>query len=84
MSDQMVAIKGIRDGLLVSLNASEDWSAMTADLAERIDKQSSFFAGARITVDVGERPRVPHSRRVAGLQPIKRCLGNLPGHVQGR
>lgn len=52
----MVAIKGIKDGLLVSLNAEEEWSAVTADLAARIDQQSAFFSGARITLDVGSRP----------------------------
>ena len=60
MQEQTVAIKGIKDGLLVSLSASEEWQSITSDLAARIDQQSTFFAGARITVDVGERPVPRH------------------------
>jgi septum site-determining protein MinC len=60
MQDQMVAIKGIKDGLLISLSPTEEWLAITSDLASRIDQQSAFFAGARITVDVGERPVPKH------------------------
>lgn len=56
MQEQTVAIKGIKDGLLIALSPTEEWGQITSDLAARIDAQSSFFAGARITVDVGERP----------------------------
>jgi septum site-determining protein MinC len=60
MQDQIVAIKGIKDGLLISLSPTEEWLAITSDLASRIDRQSAFFAGAKITVDVGERPVPKH------------------------
>jgi septum site-determining protein MinC len=60
MQDQIVAIKGIKDGLLISLSPTEEWLLITSDLAARIDQQSAFFAGARITVDVGERPVPKH------------------------
>lgn len=60
MQEQIVAIKGIKDGLLISLSPTEEWLAITSDLASRIDQQSSFFAGARITVDLGERPVPKH------------------------
>lgn len=56
MREQTVAIKGIKDGLLISLSPTEEWAIITTDLAARIDQQSAFFAGARITLDVGERP----------------------------
>lgn len=56
MREQTVAIKGIKDGLLISLNPTEEWNILTSDLAARIDEQMAFFAGARVTVDVGERP----------------------------
>ncbi|MCU0498431.1 MAG: septum site-determining protein MinC [Anaerolineae bacterium] len=56
MRDGLVAIKGVKDGLLVSLNESEDWQRVINDLAARIDEQSSFFAGAKISVDIGTRP----------------------------
>lgn len=60
MQDQNVAIKGIKEGLLIALSPREEWQIVTADLAARIDQQSAFFAGARITVDVGERPVSKH------------------------
>jgi septum site-determining protein MinC len=53
---QTVAIKGSKDGLLISLSESEEWQGVMTDLAARIDQQNSFFAGARITLDVGSRP----------------------------
>jgi septum site-determining protein MinC len=60
MREQTVAIKGIKDGLLIALSPTEEWLSITSDLAARIDQQSSFFAGARITVDLGERPVPKH------------------------
>jgi len=53
---QTIAIKGGKDGLLISLSETEEWQGVMSDLAARIDQQSSFFAGARITLDVGSRP----------------------------
>lgn len=60
MREQTVAIKGIKDGLLITLSPTEEWLTITADLAARIDQQSAFFAGARITVELGERPVPKH------------------------
>jgi septum site-determining protein MinC len=56
MRDGLVAIKGIKEGLLVSLNESEDWQHVLNDLAARIDENGGFFAGAQVTADVGQRP----------------------------
>lgn len=56
MQDQLFAIKGVRDGLLVTLSPVEEWLQVTARLGEHFDGQNSFFQGARIIVDVGERP----------------------------
>lgn len=56
MQEQAFAIKGVRDGLLVSLDPAAEWGTAAAELAARIDQQSNFFAGARIIVDVGSRP----------------------------
>jgi septum site-determining protein MinC len=56
MQEQAFAIKGVRDGLLISLDPAAEWAAVIAMLAARIDEQSNFFAGARIIVDVGGRP----------------------------
>lgn len=51
-----VAIKGVKDGLLVTVSESEEWQIIVNDLAARIDHQSAFFNGARVTLDVGSRP----------------------------
>jgi septum site-determining protein MinC len=56
MRGEMVTIKGIKDGLLISLDETEEWQTIITDLAARIDQQSAFFAGAKITVDLGHRP----------------------------
>jgi septum site-determining protein MinC len=56
MRDGLVSIKGVKDGLLVALNESEDWQLVLSDLAARIDEKSAFFAGAQVTADIGQRP----------------------------
>lgn len=56
MSGEIITIKGIQDGLLIGLSPTEEWQRITAELAARIDEQNSFFDGAKITIDVGERP----------------------------
>jgi septum site-determining protein MinC len=60
MQENTVAIKGIKEGLLIALSPTEEWLQVTSALAARIDQQSAFFSGARITVDVGERPVPKH------------------------
>lgn len=55
MTDGNVSIKGVKDGLLITLSQSEEWLIITRELAERIDEKVDFFAGAQITVDVGAR-----------------------------
>lgn len=52
----IVTIKGIKDGLLITLSPTEEWQTITQELATRIDEKVDFFAGARVTVDVSERP----------------------------
>ncbi|MCS6835265.1 MAG: septum site-determining protein MinC [Anaerolineae bacterium] len=56
MNKDIVSIKGINDGLLITLSTTEEWQVITTELAARLDEQSGFFAGAKITVDLGERP----------------------------
>ena len=53
---EVVTIKGIKDGLLITLSPSEEWQTITQELATRLDAKADFFAGARVTVDLGERP----------------------------
>ncbi len=53
-SQSLVQIKGLRDGLLVSLgNAS--WDELRAALMEQIEARQSFFQGARVAIDVGSQ-----------------------------
>ncbi len=52
--NKLIHIKGLRDGLLVSLGAGE-WQMLQTLLFEQIDAQASFFRGARLALDVGEQ-----------------------------
>lgn len=56
MQDELIAIKGVKDGLLISLSSTEKWQSVTDHLAARIDDRAEFFAGASITVELGARP----------------------------
>jgi septum site-determining protein MinC len=55
MSDtSLIQIKGIRDGLLVSLGEAS-WPELRSALQERIEQQPVFFQGANLSLDVGSR-----------------------------
>jgi septum site-determining protein MinC len=55
MSDtSLVQIKGIREGLLVSLGDAA-WPVLRRALMERIEAQPAFFQGARLALDVGSQ-----------------------------
>jgi septum site-determining protein MinC len=45
-------IKGIRDGLLITVGNGE-WADLETGLLEQIHAQASFFRGARVALDVG-------------------------------
>ncbi len=49
-----IRIKGLRDGLLVSLPQGE-WKQQSEALLAQIDGQEAFFHGARLALDVGEQ-----------------------------
>jgi septum site-determining protein MinC len=48
----LIQIKGLRDGLLVSI-ADAPWEEQRAALLEQIDGQQAFFQGARLALDIG-------------------------------
>jgi len=50
----LVQIKGMRDGLLVSLGDA-GWPVVQRALLERIEQQPAFFQGARLALDVGNQ-----------------------------
>lgn len=49
-----VQIKGLRDGLLVTLTG-EVWEEQRASLVEQIDERQAFFKGARLALDLGSQ-----------------------------
>jgi len=49
---QSVNIKGVRDGLLITMGEGE-WPELEAALLEVIEERSSFLQGARVALDVG-------------------------------
>lgn len=56
MPEELIAIKGINDGLLISLSTTEKWQSVTDELAKRIDDKRAFYSGATIIVELGARP----------------------------
>ena len=53
MSDSsLVQIKGLRDGLLVTLGEAA-WDVLHTSLLGQIDEKQEFFKGARLALDVG-------------------------------
>src|SRR5512134_2154736 len=56
MSDanSLVQIKGLRDGLLVSLDDAP-WEEQRVALLAQVDSQPSFFQGARLALDVASQ-----------------------------
>jgi septum site-determining protein MinC len=53
-SNQLIQIKGLRDGLLVSMSAAP-WEELHAALMEQIEAKQAFFKGARLALDVGSQ-----------------------------
>ncbi len=56
MTEPLTAIKGTKDGLLITISPTEEWGVVTADLAARLDERSGFYAGGQVRVDFGTRP----------------------------
>ncbi len=50
-----IAIKGTRQGLLITLGEGP-WEAQVDALARRLEKGAAFFQGGRAALDVGSRP----------------------------
>lgn len=49
-----IQIKGIREGLLVTINEG-DWQIVLASFMQKISEKENFFHGARLALDVGNR-----------------------------
>lgn len=65
-----VQIKGIRDGLLITLGEGE-WPELLAALLAHIDEKGSFFQGARVALDVGN-----HILRAAEMGSLRDKLSD--------
>ena len=52
--NDLIQIKGLRDGLLVSLGSGE-WKDLQTLLFQQINQRSTFFRGARLAIDVGDQ-----------------------------
>jgi septum site-determining protein MinC len=61
----LLQTKGTRDGFLITFGKAP-WLDLVAALLFQIESQPSFFAGARLTLDVGD-----HALRVADLSALR-------------
>ena len=50
-----ITIKGIREGLLVTVGDAETWPITAQGLLTRIDQTADFFKGAKLALAVGNR-----------------------------
>lgn len=53
--ESTVQIKGIREGLLITLGEGE-WEEVQQSLFSQLDQQAEFLRGARLAIEVGSRP----------------------------
>ncbi|MBE0696941.1 MAG: septum site-determining protein MinC [Anaerolineaceae bacterium] len=67
---QMMQIKGIKDGLLVTL-AEGEWPELEAALLSHVDERAGFFQGARMALDVGN-----HILRAGEMGALRDRLSN--------
>lgn len=64
-TNSLLQIKGIRDGLLITLSGAP-WSDLWAAFVKNMDEQPAFFKGARVALDVG-----PQELRVVELSGLR-------------
>jgi septum site-determining protein MinC len=62
---QTVNIKGIKDGLLITLGEGE-WPELEAALLQTIEDRAGFLKGARVALDVNHH--ILHVREMSGLR----------------
>jgi septum site-determining protein MinC len=67
---QMLQIKGIKDGLLVTLSEG-DWPELETALLAHVEERAGFFQGARMALDVGN-----HILRAAEMGLLRDRLSN--------
>src|SRR5512137_2247101 len=67
-ASSLVQIKGIRDGLLITLSGAA-WPDLVTAFVGNIESRSEFFRGGRVTLDVGSQ-----ELRVADLSALRDTL----------
>lgn len=67
---RQMQIKGIKDGLLVTLGDG-DWSELETALLTHVEEQAAFFKGARLALDVGD-----HVLKAVELSGLRDRLSN--------
>ena len=67
--DDSITLKGIRDGLLVTIKPGGKWSDRMKRLVALIDGQGNFFRGAQVMLSVG-----PRELRQKTLQDAQKML----------
>jgi septum site-determining protein MinC len=55
MEPEKIEVKGIKNGLLIELK-NGDWEEQEKALMSHIDANQAFFKGAKLVLDVGDRP----------------------------
>lgn len=60
-----VQIKGVRDGLLITLGDG-DWAELQSGLLSHIQERAGFFQGARVALDVGNH--ILHAAEMGALR----------------
>ncbi|MEM6284202.1 MAG: hypothetical protein AAF787_18570, partial [Chloroflexota bacterium] len=55
-----ITIKGIKNGILVEMDTVEEWLTLTQRLGAELDSKSSFYKGAQVTMNFGDRPVPRH------------------------
>lgn len=52
---ELISIKGSKDGLRLHIQESASWNDIIQALQVQLEQTGSFFAGARLEMDIGER-----------------------------
>jgi len=75
--DDSITLKGIKEGLLVTVKPDGRWSELSGRLMTLIDSQPNFFRGAQVALSVG--PREVRRHELANVQKLleKREIGLL-------
>ena len=71
-----IKIKGIRDGLLITVSDG-DWPDIQTTLLEQLQQRASFIQGARVTLDVGN-----HTLHAAEMGKLRDTLSEIGVNLQ--